>query len=281
MLKVIAGSFAFSMMAFVGAARATPITLPDATYSGNVVFEVSGWLDPTTPIEHYTNIPITGPTFFADNQTVPGQSSGSYSVHVTNTPSPGIFMSMHNNVNGENAGGGIDAQITYSMLVAGPDGFVPIQVNAQGGYAVDYGITSPNGVPADVHAQTQLNFGTGSDNTHWDCCSSGSGGFVEDGVYDFHTNQVYTVWLYAVLSGEVAGNVSGGYFTASLFLDPVFTIAASDPSLYSLQFSSGIGNSPAAVPLPAAFPLFASGLGATGLFLRRRRKRCKPSEVVF
>jgi hypothetical protein len=59
---------------------------------------------------------------------------------------------------------------------------------------------------------------------------------------------------------------------ASGFIDPIITI---DPTFalrdqFHLEFSTGVGNS--AVPLPAALPLFATGLGLLGL-LGWRRKR--------
>jgi hypothetical protein len=63
--------------------------------------------------------------------------------------------------------------------------------------------------------------------------------------------------------------------TAITFLDPYFSL---DPSLvdagYSILTSPGIGNSlVAAVPLPAALPLFATGLAGLGWLARRRRKQ--------
>jgi len=55
---------------------------------------------------------------------------------------------------------------------------------------------------------------------------------------------------------------------ANAFIDPYFTV----PTGYSILTSSNIGNTLAATPIPAALPLFASGLGALG-FLGRRRKK--------
>ncbi len=62
--------------------------------------------------------------------------------------------------------------------------------------------------------------------------------------------------------------------SATTFLDPYLFL---DPSLvaagYSIVTSPGIGNSLAAeTPIPAALPLFATGLGALGLLGWRRRK---------
>ena len=62
---------------------------------------------------------------------------------------------------------------------------------------------------------------------------------------------------------------------ASVIVDPTFEI---DPNFayasdFQILFSSGIGNSPNATPLPAALPLFATGLGTLGLFGWRRRRK--------
>jgi hypothetical protein len=78
---------------------------------------------------------------------------------------------------------------------------------------------------------------------------------------------------------EVQGNraYSG---SAEAFADPYIYIdlSNSDPGQYSVLVSSNVGNSPlGATPLPAALPLFASGLGALGLFgWRRKRKNTAP-----
>jgi hypothetical protein len=59
----------------------------------------------------------------------------------------------------------------------------------------------------------------------------------------------------------------------SLLIDPVITFAdQSDANTFQLEFSPGIGNS-GETPLPAALPLFATGLGGLGLLGRRRQKR--------
>jgi hypothetical protein len=54
-------------------------------------------------------------------------------------------------------------------------------------------------------------------------------------------------------------------------IDPTFPNA----SLYSIITSPGVGNSPPATPVPAALPLFATGLGGLGLFGWRRKRKAQ------
>jgi hypothetical protein len=68
--------------------------------------------------------------------------------------------------------------------------------------------------------------------------------------------------------------------SATAFLDPFFFLDQSLVDLgYALRFSDGMGNSlvspgdPASVPVPAALPLFATGLGVVAFLARRRRHR--------
>jgi hypothetical protein len=71
--------------------------------------------------------------------------------------------------------------------------------------------------------------------------------------------------------------LTGPSGTATTFLDPYFFLDQNLVDLgYSIITSPGIGNSPAsATPLPAALPLFATGLGSLGLLGWRRKKKAK------
>jgi predicted extracellular nuclease len=64
-------------------------------------------------------------------------------------------------------------------------------------------------------------------------------------------------------------DIQSGSIDPIITIDPAYLLA--NPQV-QLVFSSGIINAPAATPLPAALPLFASGLGVMG-FLAKRRKR--------
>jgi hypothetical protein len=67
---------------------------------------------------------------------------------------------------------------------------------------------------------------------------------------------------------------SGTKDSQSGYIDPVISFANSaDVGPYELIFSAGVGDSPATTPLPAALPLFATGLGGLGLFGWRRKRK--------
>jgi hypothetical protein len=90
----------------------------------------------------------------------------------------------------------------------------------------------------------------------------GSHLFTIDQLSTLQTGIVYEILIYA------SAHVEGNYF-ATAFVDPYFTV----PDGYSISTSLGIGNALAATtPIPAALPLFATGLGALGFAVRRRKK---------
>jgi hypothetical protein len=71
------------------------------------------------------------------------------------------------------------------------------------------------------------------------------------------------------IQGTIGGNV--------IEIDPTVALTnPSDKSKFQLVFSPGVGNGAADVPVPAALPLFATGLSAMGLFGWRRKRRAFP-----
>jgi hypothetical protein len=61
--------------------------------------------------------------------------------------------------------------------------------------------------------------------------------------------------------------------SAVAIVDPYFDLSGL-PDGVTFEISNGIGNAlPSATPIPAALPLFASGLGALGLLGWRRKKK--------
>jgi hypothetical protein len=89
-----------------------------------------------------------------------------------------------------------------------------------------------------------------------------------DTVAAFQEGVVYSV----ILGADADTGNSATYPTTTASIDPYFTF----PSNYSLIISAGVGNGNAplpSTPLPAALPLFATGLGGLGLLGWRRRRK--------
>jgi hypothetical protein len=74
-----------------------------------------------------------------------------------------------------------------------------------------------------------------------------------------------TLSAWAVAQGLTSSSASG-WVDPQLFLDPILLDAG-----FTLEWSSNVGNS--AVPLPAALPLFAAGLGLLGLLGWRKNRK--------
>jgi len=90
------------------------------------------------------------------------------------------------------------------------------------------------------------------------------------------TNTIYEIDM---LLGVGASTFPGGTSdSATGSMDPIISfLNASDESQFQLLFSDGVGNSPLGTetPLPAALPLFATGLGALGLLGWRRKRKAQ------
>ena len=90
------------------------------------------------------------------------------------------------------------------------------------------------------------------------------------------TNTIYEIDMLLGAAASTFGSGTTDSVTDSM--DPViYFLNPSDASQFQLLFSDGVGNSPAsaATPLPAALPLFATGLGALGLLGWRRKRKAQ------
>jgi hypothetical protein len=95
--------------------------------------------------------------------------------------------------------------------------------------------------------------------------AAASKSFTDTNSYALTADTLYSVSLSLLLVGEISGNLGGGKETLSASLDPIFLV----PHGYTLELNPNIGNM--ATQLPAALPLFATDLGAMGLFGWRRK----------
>ena len=102
-----------------------------------------------------------------------------------------------------------------------------------------------------------------------------AGSVTDSHIWMAQTGVIYTVALGAYNALSVSGALGGGSMTVSALVDPTFHISftATNPSLYSVVLSDGIGNSTvAAIPEPGTCALMLVGLGGLGGAVRRRRR---------
>jgi hypothetical protein len=86
------------------------------------------------------------------------------------------------------------------------------------------------------------------------------------------TNRIYQVIMTVNAQGTV--KELGAFVGAKADLDPVFSFGPGvDPSLFSFEFSDGIGNSPQPVPLPPPLTLLGVALLAFGSLALHRKHR--------
>jgi hypothetical protein len=208
----------------------------------------------------------------------PGQvsepSGGVASGQVTISNQPSIFVMGSTGSLGDHGAGQVFAEgtLTYSFEISGPQPSVSVQVLATGNASF-----APAGAGDNDSASASLRISGGpvngnpsgaiSDQAFVDpsITTFSSANFTENGTYLLATNTIYTVALLA----SVSSNPSvGGFDTLSAFVDPQFIV----PIGYSLEFSDGVGNG-ATTPIPAALPLFLSGLGTMGLLGWRRKRK--------
>lgn len=224
-------------------AKATPITqsdIPDAQYTNSVFGYIIG--DSSSSQHQATGLPSSG-------LTVSGSQEPSFNATTSNNYAiPGISASA-----AAHAGAVASAQSALSYFVAfsGPDG--PVQVNVQ----ASGGVVSTG---AATYLQLMLTtVGSGAEviSEYLDI-GGGSQPLSLNQSLTLQANALYRVFMDTEAKSQ--GNGGAGY----AYVDPYF----STPVGYSVLTSTGIGNaSPVATtPIPAALPLFASGLGLLGLF---------------
>jgi hypothetical protein len=185
-----------------------------------------------------------------------------------------------------------------SHIFLGPTGAVSASasgfgtVNAGAGAELDYHliVTGPSSsalVPVGVLAVITTSFSSGVNATS--NASINVNGTVRNGHdgtgFNSEIQLLLTPGTYQVpLRADAAGFGDGG--SASASADPHFFIDLSfdptfDPTGYSLSLDGGVGNGippdfgTSATPLPAALPLFATGLGALGLLGWHRKRKAQ------
>ena len=244
------------------------------------------------PVTDHQN--VTGPSAFSN--TLSGLGLGGSiggSLTVTNSPTPSINASATlSGVNGlppaGRSGGSVSmgAVTNYSFEILDPLGplaipsAVSLLVHAQGGLGftalspsegtlgiltANLQVSAANNGPVIVQELHQIQSIHGTPSTVT------SDGFTIASDFTFLTNTLYNVRLQVGLSDSISGTGTDSLFA---FIDPSFTIDGANSGAYSIFFSEGFGNdSVPATPLPAALPLFATGLGALGLLGWCRKRK--------
>lgn len=183
---------------------------------------------------------------------------GSASVQSTPTPVPAITATA-TNIGGVYSGA--LGNLYYYAEVFAPGGIevsVNLNVTAHGSLYSDNGAFSQ-----DLLYVNGVNILNAASNN-----GDNNVAFTSATISSVTTNLEFQILMhvYALANGDA---------TAITFLDPYLSL---DPTLvgqgYYIQISDGIGNSLASTtPLPAALPLFATGLGVMGWFAKRRKRK--------
>ncbi len=170
--------------------------------------------------------------------------------------------------------GAVGSDLTYYVVFSGAAGDIQVNVQASGAASAN-GENILNGYGHNVaSAWFEIapyfdNGGTGS------VIASGSAFSNERGAgnsglqtFSFNQNVTFTANLIYQISMNTTAEAWDDQI-ATAFLDPIFMA----PAGYSILTSPGIGNGLAVTPIPAALPLFTSGLGALGLLGWRKRRK--------
>lgn len=192
------------------------------------------------------------------------------------SPVPTISGSVSNSVAGRLSFVSAVNNLDYYIRVNGPSGPIPLVVTGNGSLFSTIGAYSTdllqvNGVViAYVGYDTSANasvFGGSGVSAGFNPAAFAIGQTI---TVDANTAIFVHMYINAVVQGTTVQS-------ASAFLDPIFFV---DPTFvgageYSIETSFGITNGPAvgSTPIPAALPLFATGLGGLGLLGWRRRRK--------
>lgn len=265
-------------------------TLGPATVTGELSVSLQG-------VGYFPQNPNTPGSYSTDHSS--GGSNGQGNVTISPTPTPTISGAVSGSwlgPNSPNLTSYSTTQYSYQMMVTGPQPSVlmnivsaselnigPIDSSAQvllassalniqnstqtfGGTLSQSSSFQYNGFAKTITATPDWSGSVGS---------GFSGGFGGATSVNFLTDTLYTITLQLILQVSLGMAVPGsaqvtGFIDPYMFIDP----SVIDANLYNITFSPTIGNSPIAeTPVPAALPLFATGLGLLGWLAHRRKRK--------
>jgi hypothetical protein len=223
-------------------------------------------------IFQYCNTPlaVSFPQNSGASYSDPANGTASASGTGVTAPTPDLFATA--SASGY-ASGFASLTLLYDIQLIGPGGQVPVTINTLG-YASSNsqaGVVIENPKTFAVSYQASINQG-GSTYVY------DNGSFVlGPGPYGIF-GRTDTVMLTEGVIYQVGMNVTvtatADHPSESAGADPYFTDI---PAGYELLISQGVGNAPfsSATPLPAALPLFVSGLGAMGVLGWRKKRKAR------
>jgi hypothetical protein len=253
-----------SIVAFSSAvSQASGSPIGPATFSGSVDADAG----PTQ-----SNLTVTGPGIVSTglvsgcNSDACATASASATINTLGLPSLSATATV-------NSGGNIapsvlvEPTLVYQIEFLGPAGNVQVGVDASGATSLtEQGANVDNSADAffDVSPEPAAP-GRFPDGSAFSEIFAGQTFHDNDLTFTLDADTIYYVNMEIILSGTPFG---GGSATLSANIDPQFFA----PPGYTIELSPGIGNV-ATTPLPAALPLFATGLGAMGLLGWRRKRK--------
>jgi hypothetical protein len=199
-------------------------------------------------------------------------TGGSASLQFSPTPTPTITANATGYNVADNASAFAQGLFQYFGIVDAPGGAVldtTVNVTSTGSLFSEAGVVS---FGSNALAKLSV-FGTTLINRVSDQ-GADTGSFSTTQVVPVKTNLQFAVEM------QVRAWTFEPGMSATAILDPYFSLDQNLIDLgYTLRFSDGAGNSLAVneVPLPAAFPLFVTGLGVIGLLGWRRKRIARAS----
>ena len=196
---------------------------------------------------------------------------GSVTMSAAGTPSP--LLQADADVAGTALFGRAVVSLSYVFAVVGPQAFVPVTVDVHGAASA----TASSGASFVVQSRWSMFFDEFNPVAGDAIQTPQTFGTSFSQAFDRHleltliANLPYTITM--VVDAEAAATPAGSQAHATAMVDPLFTLGdGADPQLYSLQFSSGIGNV-AAVPEPPPLALWLLGAAALLGWCRRVGRR--------